>query len=109
MPSTARAPDTPKRYRLTLTLTRAQSSPIVDTRDRPRQSAILGGTLTYTLTSLDGKTVITQRHRDRHASYDRNPQRFATIRAARDAEIRLAKDPGRADANPAGGGARDPS
>ena len=53
---------------------------------------ILGGTLTYTLTSLDGKTVVTQGAATSSASFDRFPQRFANIRADRDAEIRLAKD-----------------
>jgi len=84
--------DTPKRYRLALRLTETQSSPVIDTEIGSASSVIVGGTLTYTLTSLDGKTVVTQGTASSSASFDRFPQRFANIRAARDAEIRLAKD-----------------
>ena len=54
----------PKRYKLALAFTSTLTTPIVDT-----QSGRATGT----------------------ASYDRNPQRFASLRAGRDAEIRLAK------------------
>jgi LPS-assembly lipoprotein len=84
--------DTPKRYRLTLAFTQRQTSPVVDTEYGTASSAIVGGTLTYTLASLDGKTVITRGTATSTASFDRFPQRFANIRAARDAEIRLARD-----------------
>jgi LPS-assembly lipoprotein len=84
--------DTPKRYKLALALTESQSSPVVDSEFGTASSVIVGGTLTYTLTSLDGKTVVTQGTATSSASFDRFPQRFANIRAARDAEIRLARD-----------------
>ncbi len=84
--------DTPKRYRLRLSLRETQSSPVVDIETGTASSVIVGGTLTYTLTSLDGKTVVTQGTATSSTSFDRFPQRFANIRAARDAEIRLAKD-----------------
>jgi LPS-assembly lipoprotein len=45
----------------------------------------------YKLTSLDGQTVITSGTATGYATYDRSAQRFATVRAARDADIRLAK------------------
>jgi len=64
----------------------------VDTQYGTASSVIVGGTLTYTLTTLDGATVITQGTATSTASFDRFPQRFANIRAARDAEIRLSKD-----------------
>lgn len=83
--------DTPKRYRLQLALSESQSSPVIDSSEGTASSAILAGTLTYTLTSLDGKTVVTQGTATGTTSYDRFAQRFANIRAARDAEIRLAK------------------
>ena len=87
-----------------MTLAQSQSSPVIDTQIGAPSSVILGGTLTYTLTSLDGKTVVTQGVATSSASFDRFPQRFANIRANRDAEIKLAKDlaPG---AHPAVGGA----
>ena len=65
---------------------------MIDTQIGASSSVILGGTLTYTLTSLDGKTVVTQGVATSSASFDRFPQRFANIRANRDAEIKLAKD-----------------
>ncbi|MGO4387764.1 LPS assembly lipoprotein LptE [Microvirga sp. 2YAF29] len=83
--------DTPKRYKLRLALTRTISAPIVDTETGRASSAIVNGTLTYTLTSLDGKTVYTQGSATNTTSYDRYQQRFASIRAGRDAEVRLAK------------------
>jgi LPS-assembly lipoprotein len=83
--------DTPKRYRLNLALSQSQSSPVVDSQIGTASSVIVGGTLTYTLTSLDGSTVIAQGTATSTTSYDRFPQRFANIRAGRDAEIRLAK------------------
>ncbi|MDP8917352.1 MAG: LPS assembly lipoprotein LptE, partial [Pseudomonadota bacterium] len=82
---------TPKRYRLNLALRQSQSSPVVNSQIGTASSIILGGTLTYTLTSLDGSTVITQGTATSTTSFDRFPQRFANIRANRDAEIRLAK------------------
>lgn len=82
---------TPKRYVLKMSLTRTLTTPVVDTETGRASSAIIGGTLRYTLTSLDGRTVITQGTATSSASYDRSTQRFATLRAGRDAEIRLAK------------------
>lgn len=83
--------DLPKRYVLKLALARSLSTPIVDTETARASSAIVGGTLTYTLTSLDGNTVYTQGTATSSTSYDRYQQRFATVRAQRDAEVRLAK------------------
>ncbi|QRM29642.1 LPS assembly lipoprotein LptE [Microvirga sp. VF16] len=84
--------DTPKKYNLKMSMRESQSSPVVDSETGTASSVIVGGTLTYTLTSLDGKTVVTQGVATSSTSFDRFPQRFANIRAARDAEIRLAKD-----------------
>ncbi len=83
--------ETPKRYVLQISLSRSLSTPIVDTETGRASAAIVTGTLNYTLTSLDGKTVYTQGTATNSASYDRYQQRFATVRAQRDAEIRLAK------------------
>ncbi len=84
--------DTPKRYRLRLALRESHSSPVVDSEYGTASSVIVAGTLTYTLTSLDGKTVVAQGTATTSASFDRFPQRFANMRAARDAEIRVARD-----------------
>ncbi|MGO4524520.1 LPS assembly lipoprotein LptE [Microvirga sp. 2MCAF35] len=84
--------DTPKRYKLALKLSESRSSPVVNSETGTASSVIVAGTLTYTLTSLDGKTVVTQGTATSSNSFDRFSQRFANIRAGRDAEIRLAKD-----------------
>jgi len=81
-----------KRYRLALAFASRLETPIVDTATGRAQSATLIGDVTYTLTSLDGSKTITTGKVTSAASYDRNVQRFATVRAARDAEIRLARD-----------------
>ena len=65
---------------------------MVDLETGTASSVIVAGTLTYTLPSLDRKTLVTQGTATSSTSFDRFPQRFANIRAARDAEIRLAKD-----------------
>jgi LPS-assembly lipoprotein len=83
--------ETPKRYVLKLSLRQTLSTPIVDAESGRASSAIIDGTLTYTLTSPDGSKVITRGTATSTASYDRFQNRFATVRAARDAEIRLAR------------------
>jgi LPS-assembly lipoprotein len=81
----------PKRYKLTMSFVERVQSPIVDTTTGRAQSATLIGDVNYKLTSLDGQTVITSGTATGYATYDRSAQRFATVRAARDADIRLAK------------------
>lgn len=83
--------DTPKKYALHLSLAKSLSTPTVDTETGRATSAIINGKLSYTLTSIDGKTVYTKGTATSASSYDRYQQRFATVRAQRDAEIRLAK------------------
>jgi LPS-assembly lipoprotein len=80
-----------KRYKLTMSFTEQAQSPIVDTTTGRAQSATLIGTVNYKLTTLDGKTIVSEGTATGYASYDRSAQRFATVRAARDADIRLAK------------------
>jgi|SRR4051812_4681283 len=81
----------PKRYKLTMLVTDSISTPLVDSITGRAISAIYVPNVTYTLASLDGKTVTTGTATV-SASYDRTAQRFATVRAARDAEIRAAKE-----------------
>jgi len=81
-----------KRYKLTLAFASRLDTPIVDTATGRAQSATLVGDVSYTLASLDGSKTITTGKVQSSASYDRNVQRFATVRAARDAEIRLARE-----------------
>ncbi|MBZ6077008.1 LPS assembly lipoprotein LptE [Microvirga puerhi] len=83
--------EVPKRYVLSLSLSQTLQSPIVDTVTGRAQTATIAGNLTYTLTSKDGGKTIATGTATSYATYERFPQRFATVRAARDAEIRLAK------------------
>jgi LPS-assembly lipoprotein len=83
--------DTPKKYNLRLSLRERLSTPIVDSVTGLAQSATITGDLKFTLTSLDEKKIITTGTATAQATYDRFNQRFATVRAAREAEIRLAK------------------
>jgi LPS-assembly lipoprotein len=82
----------PKRYKLALSFTQGVRTPIVESTTGRAQSATLVGTVNYTLTALDGNKVVANGVATSYATYDRTPQRFATVRAARDADIRIAKD-----------------
>ena len=79
-----------KRYRLTASYRQSVLTPTIDTETGRASSATISGEATYTLTTLDGRQVA-RGTAVGQASYDRSPQRFATVRAARDAEIRVAK------------------
>ncbi len=80
----------PKRYKLAISYAQQVASPIIDADIGRAQSATVQGEATYTLTTLDGK-LVTSGKAFGNATYDRSQQRFATVRAARDADIRLAK------------------
>jgi LPS-assembly lipoprotein len=81
----------PKQYKLELAMGERIQSPIVDEVTGRADTATLTGEVTYRLTSLDGKRIITNGKAVGSASYERSANRFATVRAARDADIRLAK------------------
>ena len=81
----------PKRYKLTLTVNDNLASPIVDSATGRAVSAILNIDADYTLTNFDGSQTIAKGTASASATYDRTAQRFADVRAARDAEIRAAK------------------
>ncbi len=81
----------PKRYKLVLSFNQSVRSPIVESTSGRAESATLVGTADYTLLTMSDGKVVTRGTATGYASYDRTPQRFATVRAARDADIRLAK------------------
>lgn len=83
--------EVPKRYVLDLSLNQRLTSPIVDSRSGRALAATFTGDLTYTLKAREGGAVIATGVATASASYDRFQQRFATVRAGRDAEIRVAK------------------
>ncbi len=85
----------PKRYVLTVSITQSLQSAIVDTTTGRATAATLVGTVNYVLKPVgaDEKApALTSGSAVSSASYDRFPQRFATVRAARDAEIRVARE-----------------
>lgn len=79
------------RYRLSMTATETVQSAIVNTSTGRATAATLHVRVVYTLKSLPGEKSIHDGTAIMTASYDRGPQRFASVRAARDAEIRIAK------------------
>lgn len=81
----------PKRYKLNITVAQTVVAPIVDSISGRAQSAMLNATAAYTLSTLDGTRTLTTGIASATASYDRHQQRFASVRAARDAEMRVAK------------------
>lgn len=81
----------PKRYRLKMAGSESLSTPIVSSSTGRAESGTLIGTIKYSLESMDGRRIITEGVATSTATYDRSIQRFASLRAARDAEIRLAK------------------
>lgn len=81
----------PKRYRLKMAGSESLSTPIVSSSTGRAEAGTLIGTIKYSLESMDGRRIITEGVATSTASYDRSIQRFAALRAARDAEIRLAK------------------
>ena len=81
----------PKKYKLMVAASEVVSAPLVDTVTGRASAATLVAAATYTLTTLDGTRVISTGRATASASYDRHPQRFANVRAARDAEMRAAK------------------
>lgn len=81
----------PKRYRVAISLSETLQTPIVDTVTGRANSATLLVNADVTLVRAGGGPPILQERATATASYDRFVQRFANIRAARDAEIRVAK------------------
>ncbi|MDJ1158706.1 LPS assembly lipoprotein LptE [Chelatococcus sp. SYSU_G07232] len=84
------APVQAKRYRLEITTTERVQTAIVDTQTGRADSATLIAEATYTLKPLGDGPAVTTGKAIASASYDRSSQRFTTLRAARDAEIRVA-------------------
>ena len=80
----------PKRYRLKLQGSESVQTPIVSTTTGRAEAGTIVGVVKYSLENLDGTKIVTEGVATSTATYDRSVQRFASLRAARDAEIRLA-------------------
>ncbi|WP_336485791.1 LPS assembly lipoprotein LptE [Methylobacterium nigriterrae] len=81
----------PKRYRLKMQGSEAVQTPIVSSQTGRAEAGTIVATIKYSLENLDGTKIITEGVATSTATYDRSVQRFASLRAARDAEIRLSK------------------
>jgi LPS-assembly lipoprotein len=84
--------ETPEpKYRLTVAVTVGIASPTVTSQLQVANAATETGTATFTLTPAGGGTTLFTGVAAATAVYDRTEDRFANLRAQRDAEIRMAK------------------
>ena len=79
------------KYRLTVTVAQNSQTPTVESQINAATSATVIGKATFTLTKIDGGAVIYKGDATSAAVYDRTLDDFANLRAARDAEIRIAR------------------
>lgn len=79
----------PKRYKLSLDTAESIQPISVDTSSGRADAALLNGTVKFVLKGPDGKGLFQGTARA-NATYERDQQRFASVRAARDADIRVA-------------------
>jgi LPS-assembly lipoprotein len=80
----------PPKYRLNVTVTESILGLIVNLHSSTSDAAGVTLTATYTLTDIATGNSVTAGTVTAYSSYDRSEQRFANVRAARDAEIRAA-------------------
>ncbi len=83
--------DEPHRYQLFITLRQRVQSPLIDTVSGRATSGTIFVDAEYRLVPIGGIEPVSAGVAFSVASYDRSSQRFANLRAARDAEIRDAK------------------
>jgi LPS-assembly lipoprotein len=81
----------PPKYRLTVTVTLGTQTPTVNSELNVATSATMTGEANYTLNKVDGGAEVLKGNAMAAAAYDRIAERYADLRAARDAEIRLAR------------------
>jgi LPS-assembly lipoprotein len=81
----------PAKYRLTIKLTQASQTPTVDSQINTADSATVVGMVKFDLTKIEGGAVLYSGSATSAAVYDRTLQTYADLRAARDAEIRVAR------------------
>ena len=81
----------PKRYKLSITAIAGLAATLTDSITGRADSATINGTATYALVDLASGKIVTSGTAVGTATYDRSPQRFGSVRAGRDAEVRLGK------------------
>jgi LPS-assembly lipoprotein len=80
-----------KRYRLTATVVDGLRTPLVSSASGRAVSATITATATWNIQDIETGETFLSGSAEAAASYDRTVQRFAALRAQRDAETRLAK------------------
>jgi LPS-assembly lipoprotein len=81
----------PPKYRLVVTVALGTQTPTINSESNVASSATLTGDATYSLIKVDGGKEVLKGTASEAAAYDRTTQRYADLRAARDAEIRVAR------------------
>lgn len=87
----ARDREIEKRYRLTAEVTTGQTSPIVSTATGRALASTITATARWRLEDIAEERLVLRGQASASASFDRVQQRFATVRAQRDAELRAAR------------------
>jgi LPS-assembly lipoprotein len=80
----------PPKYRLNITTQESLGGLIVNLHTLTSDAASLTLMANYSLVEIESGKEVTKGSANATASYDRSQQRFANVRAARDAEIRAA-------------------
>ena len=80
-----------KKYKLVLDAAESIQVTTTETSTGRADAALLNVTTKYTLTAVEGGRVLGTGTARTSATYFRDPQRFASVRAARDAEIRASQ------------------
>ncbi len=79
------------KYRLDVTVDLTTETPTIESQINAASAATEVGDAKFTLTRLSDKAVVFSGKAQASAVYDRTPQRFADLRAGRDAELRIAR------------------
>jgi len=85
-------PDRAKRLKFNASIAESIEVVTVDYANGRADSAILVATANWTLTEIGSGKVVSKGINVVRAPYERSSQRFATVRAARDAQVRAAKN-----------------
>jgi LPS-assembly lipoprotein len=79
------------KYRLIVTISTGTQTPTVNSEINVASSATMTGDANFMLVKVDGGAEVVKGVASVAAAYDRTTQRYADLRAARDAEIRIAR------------------
>jgi LPS-assembly lipoprotein len=82
---------TPKRYKLLIATNESVATTVVNSAFQRADAASVQATANYRLLTADHSRVILNGSVTGFATYERTPQRFSNLRAARDAQQRVAR------------------